>query len=100
MNKFPTKPSKTISPPGKPEGNVACRVSSVVSPEIALWVTAIPRCLQSRNKWGYGSVFDLSLCIKLVIDSSIPKIHSSLASCMHANTSSYSFIHKLIIDRK
>jgi hypothetical protein len=64
------------------------RVHNAVSPEIALWVTAIPRCLQSRNEWGSGSVFYLSLCIKLVIDSSISKIHSSLALCMHANTSS------------
>jgi hypothetical protein len=45
MNRFPTKPSKTIDPPGKPKGNVARKAHSVVSPEIDLWVTAITRCL-------------------------------------------------------
>jgi hypothetical protein len=53
LNRFPTKPSKTISPPGKPEGNAAHRVHRTVSPKIDLWVTAILRCLQSRNEWGY-----------------------------------------------
>jgi hypothetical protein len=43
LNRFPTKPSKTIGPPGKPEGNTAHRVHNAVSPEIALWVTAIPQ---------------------------------------------------------
>jgi hypothetical protein len=35
LNRFPTKPSKTIDPPGKPKGNVAHRVHSIVSPKIA-----------------------------------------------------------------
>jgi hypothetical protein len=100
LNRFPTKPSKTIGPPSKRGGNAAHRMHNVVSPEITLWVTAITKCLQSRNEWGSVSVFYLSLCIKLVTDSGIPKIHSSSASCMHANTSSYSFIHELTIDRK
>jgi hypothetical protein len=34
LNRFPTKPSKTISPPGKPEGNVVHRVHNAVSPKI------------------------------------------------------------------
>jgi hypothetical protein len=41
MIRVPTKPSKTIGPPGKPEGNTTHRVHCAVSPEIALWVTAI-----------------------------------------------------------
>jgi len=56
---FPTKPSKTIDPHGKPKGNAAHRVHITVSLEIDLWVTKIPRCLQSRNEWGYGIVFFL-----------------------------------------
>ena len=68
MNNFPTKPSKTIDPPSKLEENVAYKVHNIVSPEIALWVTAIPRCLHSRNEWGFGKVFYLSLCLKLIID--------------------------------
>jgi hypothetical protein len=56
LNMFPTKPSKTIDPPGKPEGNAAHRVHCVVSPEIALWVTAMLKCLQSRIEWGFGVV--------------------------------------------
>jgi hypothetical protein len=59
LNRFPTKPSKTISPPGKLEGNTVHRVHCTVSPEIALWVTAILKFLQSRNEWGYGVVFYL-----------------------------------------
>jgi hypothetical protein len=35
---------------------------------------------------GVYSIF--LLCIKLVSDSSISRIHSSLSLCMHANTSS------------
>jgi hypothetical protein len=58
-NRFPTKPSKTIGPPGKPEGNTMHRVHYAVSPEIALWVTAMLKCLQSRNEWGSGNVFYL-----------------------------------------
>jgi hypothetical protein len=34
LNRFPTKPSKTIGPPGKPEGNTTHRVHCAVSPEI------------------------------------------------------------------
>jgi hypothetical protein len=34
LNKFPTKPSKTISPLGKPEGNIVHRVHNTVSPEV------------------------------------------------------------------
>jgi hypothetical protein len=34
LNRFPTKPSKTIGPPGKPEGNDAHRVHNAVSLEI------------------------------------------------------------------
>jgi hypothetical protein len=47
---------QTIGPPGKPEGNVVHRVHNAVSPEIALWGTAILRCLQSRK--GLGLYFD------------------------------------------
>jgi hypothetical protein len=60
LNMFPTKPSKTIGPPGKPEGNTTHRMYYVASPEIVLWVTAMLRCLQSRNEWGYGIVIDIS----------------------------------------
>jgi hypothetical protein len=67
LNRFPTKPSKTIGPPGKPEGNVVHRVHNAVSPEIALWVTAIPRCLQSRNEWGSGIVFFLLHALTLFL---------------------------------
>jgi hypothetical protein len=59
LNRFPTKPSKTIGPPGKPEGNTTHRMYCAVSPEIVLWVTAMLKCLQSRKEWGYGIVFDL-----------------------------------------
>jgi hypothetical protein len=59
LNRFPTKPSKTIDPPGKPEGNAAHSAHNTVSPEIALWVTAMLKCLQSRNEWGSGVVFYL-----------------------------------------
>jgi hypothetical protein len=38
LNRFPTKPFKTIGPPGKPEGNTTHRVHCTVSPEIILWV--------------------------------------------------------------
>ena len=34
LNMFPTKPSKTIGLPGKPEGNVVHRVQNAVSLEI------------------------------------------------------------------
>jgi len=85
LNKFPTKPSKNINPPSELEGNDVRRVHNEVSPEITLWVNAMLKCLQYRNEWGYRSVSYLSLFIKLVIDS---RIHSSLASCMHTNTSS------------
>jgi hypothetical protein len=88
LNGFPTKPSKTINPPGKPEGNAAHRVHNAVSPEISLWMTVITKCLQSRNECGSRSVFYISLCIKHVINSSISNIHSSLALHMQANTSS------------
>jgi hypothetical protein len=34
LNNFPRKPSKTIIPLGKPEGNTAHRLHNIVSPEI------------------------------------------------------------------
>jgi hypothetical protein len=52
MNRFPTKPSKTINRPSKPEGNTTHRVHYTVSPEITLWVTTNIKCLQSRKDWG------------------------------------------------
>jgi hypothetical protein len=52
LNKLPTNPSKTIDPPGKPEGNTTHRVYYTVSPEIVLWVTAMLRCLHYRKEWG------------------------------------------------
>jgi hypothetical protein len=36
MNRFPTKPSKTIDPPGKPKGNATCKAHNVVSLAIDL----------------------------------------------------------------
>jgi hypothetical protein len=45
LKRFPTKPSKTIDPPGKPESNTAHRVHNAVSPMIDLWVNEIPKCL-------------------------------------------------------
>jgi hypothetical protein len=54
LNKFPTKPSKTIIPPGKLEGNTVHKVHSTVSPKIVLWVTTNIKCLQSKKDWGYG----------------------------------------------
>jgi hypothetical protein len=45
LNRFPTKPSKTINPPGKPEDNTTHRVHCTVSPKIVLWVTAKLKCL-------------------------------------------------------
>jgi hypothetical protein len=59
LNKLPTTPSKTIDPPGNPEGNTAHKVYCAVSHEIALWVTAMLRCLQSRKEWGYGIAIHL-----------------------------------------
>jgi hypothetical protein len=59
LNRFPTKPSKTIGPPGKPEGNTTHRMYCTVSPEIVLWVTAMLRCLQSRKEWGSGIAIHL-----------------------------------------
>jgi hypothetical protein len=41
LNGFPKKTSRNISPPGKPEGNIAHRVHHAVSPEIALWMIAL-----------------------------------------------------------
>jgi hypothetical protein len=72
LNRFPTKPSKTIGPPGKLEGNIAHKEHSATSPEIDLWVTANIKCLQYRNEWGYGSVFYLLhaliwLCIQILL---------------------------------
>jgi hypothetical protein len=43
-------PLKTIDPPSYPEGNVEHRVHCAVSPEIALWVATILRCLQPGNE--------------------------------------------------
>jgi hypothetical protein len=57
-----------MGPPGKLEGNDVHRRHHVVSHEIVVWVTAIPKSLQSRNEWGSGSVLYLSLCINLVLD--------------------------------
>jgi hypothetical protein len=60
MNMFPTKPSKTISPLGKPKGNATHKMYCAVSLEIVLLVTAMLRCLQFRKEWGSGIVIDLS----------------------------------------
>jgi hypothetical protein len=51
-NRFPTKPSKLSALLVNQKANVAHRVHNAVSPEIALWGTAILRCLQSRKEWG------------------------------------------------
>jgi hypothetical protein len=51
LRSFQQKPSKTIGPPRKPEGNAAHRVYCAVSPEIALWVAEILKCLQPGNEW-------------------------------------------------
>jgi hypothetical protein len=59
LNRFPTNPSKTINPLGKPEGNDVRSVHNIVSPEISLWVSAILKFLQYRNDWGYVVVFYL-----------------------------------------
>jgi hypothetical protein len=59
MNRFSTKPSKTIDPPSRPERNVVRRSHNVVSPGVALWVTAMLKFLQSRNELGSGIVFHL-----------------------------------------
>jgi hypothetical protein len=59
MNRFPTKPSKTSDPSGKPKDNTTNRMYCVVSPEIVLWVTIMLRCLQSRKGWGSVIGFDL-----------------------------------------
>jgi hypothetical protein len=45
LNKLPIKPSKTIDPLGKPEGNIAHRMYCVVSPEIVLWVNELLKLL-------------------------------------------------------
>jgi hypothetical protein len=66
INKFPTKPSKTINPPSKPEGNVAQSAHGVVSPKIALWVVAMIKFLQYRNEWGSGVFFYLLLALILL----------------------------------
>jgi hypothetical protein len=52
LNKLPTNPSKTIGPPGKPEGNTTHRMCCAVSLEIVLGVTAMLICLQFRKEWG------------------------------------------------
>jgi hypothetical protein len=83
LNRFPTKPSKTIDNHGKPEGNTAHGVHCTVSPEIALWVTTMLKCLYPRNEWGSGNVFYLLHALIFVIHSSIPRINSSFRS-MHA----------------
>jgi hypothetical protein len=51
---FPTKPSKTISPPRKPEGITVHGVHCAVSPEIILWVAAMIRLLHPGNEWRSG----------------------------------------------
>jgi hypothetical protein len=43
-------PLKTIDPPSYPEGNIVHGVHCAVSPEIALWVAAIIKCLQLGNE--------------------------------------------------
>jgi hypothetical protein len=88
MNMFPTKTFKTIGPLGKPEGNITHIVQCAISLEIALWVVAMLKCLQSRNVWGYGSVlFLLHVFIMLFIQIFLGFIHL-LGPCMHSNTSS------------
>ena len=52
LNKFPTKPSKTIGPPGKLEGNTTHIMYRTVSLEIVLWVTAKLKCLHFGIEWG------------------------------------------------
>jgi hypothetical protein len=80
MNRLPTNPSKTISPPGKLEGNIAHRVYCAVSPEIVLWVTTMLKFLQCGNEWGSGIVFcDLHLFHLLPIYIKHPVI---IYSCM------------------
>jgi hypothetical protein len=59
MNRFPTNPSKTIGPFGKPKGNTPHRMYCTISLEIVLWATAMLRCLQYRKEWGFGIGFDL-----------------------------------------
>jgi hypothetical protein len=59
LNRFPTKPFKTIGPRGKIEENTTHRVHCAVSLKTYLWVTAMLKCLQSRNGWGSGNVFYL-----------------------------------------
>ena len=85
MNKLPTKPSKTIGPPGKPEGNTTHRVYCAVSLDIFLWLTTMLRCLQSRKEWGSGIATHLlrpwSGCSFFFV--SILKICSSVTS-IHA----------------
>jgi hypothetical protein len=82
LNKFPTKPSKTIGPPGKLEGNTSHKMYYVVSPEIVLWVTSMLIFLQYRKYGDMGFQF-ISLCIDLVVLSIILNILSS-ANFMHA----------------
>jgi hypothetical protein len=59
LNRFLKKPSKTIDPPGKLEGNTMLSAHNTIPLEIALWVTAMLKFLESRNEWGYGVVFYL-----------------------------------------
>jgi len=60
MNRFPTKPSKTIVLLGKPEGNTIHRMYCPVSLEIVLWVAARLKYLQPRKESGSRIVTDLS----------------------------------------
>jgi hypothetical protein len=87
LNRFPTKPSKTIDPPGKPKGNTSHRVHCTVSPEIALWVTAILKFLQSMNDWGSGVVFYLLHAFIWLFLQLFLGIIQLLGTCMDSNTS-------------
>jgi hypothetical protein len=59
LNRFPTKPYKTIGPYGKPKGNTTHIRYCAVSSKIVLWVTAMLSILYSRREWGYGILIDI-----------------------------------------
>jgi hypothetical protein len=83
LNMFPTKPSKIIGPPDKPEGNAMHIVHRTVSPKIALWVTAILRCLQSRNEWEFvGWFFLIHALILLMIQVLLRFTHIFPHACI------------------
>jgi hypothetical protein len=88
LNRFLTKPSKYIEPPGKPGGSIAHSVHCVVSLKIVLWVTTMLKCLHSKKEWGSGIVFHLLHGLIWLFNQLFLRFSHLLSTCMHYNKSS------------